>query len=88
MSYLARINYSLYDRYLFSVNGRVDGSSRFGGNNKYGFFPSGSVAWRISEEGFMEPVKAVISNLKLRTSYGFTGNTEIGVYESLATIGK
>ena len=88
MSYLARINYSLYDRYLFSVNGRVDGSSRFGGNNKYGFFPSGSVAWRISEEGFMEPVKAVISNLKLRTSYGFTGNTEIGVYESLATLGS
>lgn len=86
MSYLARINYSLYDRYLFSVNGRVDGSSRFGGNNKYGFFPSGSVAWRISEEGFMEPVKAVINNLKLRTSYGFTGNTEIGVYESLATL--
>ena len=63
MSYLARINYSLYDRYLFSVNGCVDGSSRFGGNNKYGFFPSGSVAWRISEEGFMEPVKAVINNL-------------------------
>ena len=88
MSYLARINYSLYDRYLFSVNGRADGSSRFGGNNKYGFFPSGSVAWRISEEGFMEPVKAVISNLKLRTSYGFTGNTEIGVYESLATLGS
>lgn len=86
MSYLARINYSLYDRYLFSVNGRVDGSSCFGGNNKYGFFPSGSVAWRISEEGFMEPVKAVINNLKLRTSYGFTGNTEIGVYESLATL--
>lgn len=88
MSYLARINYSLYDRYLFSVNGCVDGSSRFGGNNKYGFFPSGSVAWRISEEGFMEPVKAVINNLKLRTSYGFTGNTEIGVYESLATLGS
>ena len=88
MSYLARINYSLYDRYLFSVNGRVDGSSRFDGNNKYGFFPSGSVAWRISEEGFMEPVKAVINNLKLRTSYGFTGNTEIGVYESLATLGS
>ena len=88
MSYLARINYSLYDRYLFSLNARVDGSSRFGGNNKYGFFPSGSVAWRISEEGFMEPVKAVINNLKLRTSYGFTGNTEIGVYESLATLGS
>lgn len=88
MSYLARANYSLYDKYLFSINGRVDGSSRFGDNNKYGFFPSGSIAWRITEEDFMEPVKSVINNLKLRTSYGFTGNTEIGVYESLATLGS
>ena len=69
------------------MNARVDGSSRFGTNNKYGFFPSASAGWRISEEAFMEPVKEVISNLKLRASYGFTGNTEIGVYESLATLG-
>lgn len=87
MSYLARINYTLKHKYLFSVNARVDGSSRFGTNNKYGFFPSASAGWRISEEAFMEPVKEVISNLKLRASYGFTGNTEIGVYESLATLG-
>lgn len=88
MSYLARVNYSLYDKYLFSVNARIDGSSRFGDNNKYGFFPSGSFAWRMSEENFMESVRSVISNLKLRASYGFTGNTEIGVYESLATLGN
>ncbi|WP_280745213.1 MULTISPECIES: TonB-dependent receptor [unclassified Parabacteroides] len=88
MSYLARVNYSLYDKYLFSVNARIDGSSRFGDNNKYGFFPSGSFAWRLSEEEFMEATRSVISNLKLRTSYGFTGNTEIGVYESLATLGN
>jgi TonB-linked SusC/RagA family outer membrane protein len=88
ISYLGRVNYSLYDRYLFSVNARVDGSSRFGDNNKYGFFPSGSLAWRLSEEEFMEAAHSVISNLKVRTSYGFTGNTEIGVYESLATLGN
>lgn len=88
ISYLARVNYSLYDKYLFSVNARVDGSSRFGDNNKYGFFPSGSFAWRLSEEEFMESARSVINNLKIRTSYGLTGNTEIGVYESLATLGN
>lgn len=88
MSYLTRINYTLMNRYLFSLNSRIDGSSRFGSNNKYGFFPSGSVGWRISEEKFMESLKNTISNLKLRGSYGFTGNTEIGVYESLATLGN
>jgi TonB-linked SusC/RagA family outer membrane protein len=88
LSYLGRVNYSFYDRYLFSVNARVDGSSRFGDNNKYGFFPSGSFAWRLSEEEFMKAIRSIISNLKVRTSYGFTGNTEIGVYESLATLGN
>ncbi|MCL6103921.1 MAG: SusC/RagA family TonB-linked outer membrane protein [Bacteroidetes bacterium] len=88
MSYLARVNYSLMDRYLFSLNARADGSSRFGVNNKFGFFPSGSLGWRISEEDFMKPLKGIITNLKLRSSYGFTGNTEIGVYQSLATLGN
>lgn len=86
LSYLARVNYSLYDKYLFSANARIDGSSRFGANNKYGFFPSGSLAWRVTEEEFMKPVKDLLNNLKVRVSYGFTGNTEIGVYESLATL--
>ncbi|MCL4482664.1 MAG: TonB-dependent receptor [Bacteroidetes bacterium] len=88
MSYLARVNYSLMDRYLFSLNARADGSSRFGVNNKFGFFPSGSLGWRISEEDFLKPLKGIITNLKLRSSYGFTGNTEIGVYQSLATLGS
>ncbi|MEI6137944.1 MAG: SusC/RagA family TonB-linked outer membrane protein [Mariniphaga sp.] len=88
MSYLARVNYTFKNRYLFSANSRVDGSSRFGTNNKYGFFPSGSFGWRVTEEDFMKSLKATISNLKLRGSYGFTGNTEIGVYESLATLGN
>ena len=88
MSYLARINYSLKNRYLVSINSRMDGSSRFGVNNKFGFFPSGSLGWRVTEESFMESFKETITNLKLRGSYGFTGNTEIGVFESLATLGN
>ena len=88
LSYLARINYSLKSRYLFSVNARIDGSSRFGANNKYGFFPSASGGWRVSEESFMESIKDIIPNLKVRASYGFTGNTEIGAYGSLATLGS
>lgn len=88
MSYLGRINYSYKDRYLFSVNARFDGSSRFGENNKYGFFPSASAGWRISEESFMESIRSVVTNLKLRASYGFTGNTEIGLYGSLPTLGS
>jgi len=88
LSYLARVNYSYLNRYLLSVNARVDGSSRFGANNKYGFFPSASAGWRVSEEKFMESVKQTVSNLKIRTGYGFTGNTEIGVYQSLATLGS
>ena len=88
LSYLARVNYSLMHRYLFSVNARVDGSSRFGTNNKYGFFPSASLGWRISEEEFMEEIKDILPNLKLRGSYGVTGNTEIDTYSSLATLGS
>ena len=88
LSYLARVNYSMKSRYLFSANARIDGSSRFGTNNKYGFFPSASAGWRVSEESFMESAKDFIPNLKLRASYGFTGNTEIGAYGSLATLGS
>ena len=79
LSYFGNINYNYDSRYLFSFNLRVDGSSRFGKNNKYGYFPSGSVAWRISSEEFMEDIEW-ISNLKLRASYGSLGNQEIGLY--------
>lgn len=82
-SYLGRVNYDLDNKYLFTLSGRFDGSSRFGAGNKYSFFPSGSVAWRISNESFMNEVKTV-SDLKLRASYGITGNQEIGQYQSLA----
>ena len=85
LSYLARIHYSFDDRYLFTFTGRVDGSSKFGANKKYGFFPSGAFAWRISEENFMKDVRA-ISNLKLRLSYGAVGNAGISPYQSQGTL--
>lgn len=80
-SYFARANYRLMDKYLFTFTMRADGSSRFGANNKWGYFPSGAFAWRVSDEKFMSHVKQ-ISDFKLRTSYGVTGNQEIGSYLS------
>jgi TonB-linked SusC/RagA family outer membrane protein len=85
LSYLGRVNYSLADRYLLTLTGRADGSSKFGADNKWGFFPSGALAWRISQEPFLSNV-GWLSDLKLRVSYGFTGNQEIGVYRSLARL--
>ena len=85
MSYLGRINYNLREKYLISFNARVDGSSRFGSNNKYAFFPSGALAWRLIEEDFIQDLN-LFSNLKTRVSYGFTGNQEIGLYNSLPTL--
>jgi TonB-dependent starch-binding outer membrane protein SusC len=85
LSYLARVNYNLKERYLVSLSARADGSSRFGKNNKYAFFPSGSVAWRLIEEDFIKNM-GVFSNMKARISYGFTGNQEIGLYNSLPTL--
>lgn len=74
-SYFARANYKLNDRYLLYISGRVDGSSKFGKDNKYGFFPAASAGWIISEEDFMSGSK-VLSFLKLRASWGLTGNDE------------
>ncbi len=82
-SYYARITYSINERYLFTATGRYDGSSRFGANNKYAFFPSVGAAWRVSEEDFLRSSN-LISNLKLRASYGISGNQEIGQYRSIA----
>jgi TonB-linked SusC/RagA family outer membrane protein len=84
-SYFARINYILNDKYLFTATGRADGSSKFGENNKYAFFPSAAVAWRVSEESFLSG-HSTISNLKLRASYGLTGNSEIPPYSSLSLL--
>ena len=84
-SYFGRVNYGLRDKYLLTVTGRVDGSSKFGESNKYAFFPSAALAWRVSEEPFLRG-HSTISNLKLRASYGLTGNSEIATYSSLPTL--
>lgn len=85
ISYFARVNYGYKDKYLLSASFRTDGSSRFGPDNKWGYFPSASVAWRVSEEGFMQNIPAV-SDLKLRASYGVTGNFNIGNFQYLGTV--
>jgi TonB-linked SusC/RagA family outer membrane protein len=83
LSYFARSNYALNDRYLLSLSGRVDGSSRFGADNRYGFFPAASVGWILSEESFATPILPIVSFLKLRLSHGTTGNAGIGNFSSL-----
>ncbi|HEU0052182.1 MAG TPA: hypothetical protein VFQ39_03350, partial [Longimicrobium sp.] len=84
-SYLGRLNYAYLDRYLFTVTGRWDGSSRFGKGNKWAFFPSLAFAWRASDEPFLREVGAV-DDLKLRVSYGVAGNTSIRPYQALARL--
>ena len=84
-SYFLRLSYNYKDRYSATVTGRYDGSSKFGDNNKWGFFPSVGLAWTVSQEDFMKDIKAV-SHLKLHTSYGVTGNSEISTYRSLARV--
>ncbi len=85
-SYFLRGNYNYKSKYLVTFTGRVDGSSRFGDNNKYGVFPSVGLGYVISNEPFMQGMSNTISELKLRSSYGITGNTEIPTYQSLGTI--
>ena len=85
LSYLARVNYGYDSRYLLTLTGRVDGSSKFGTNNKYGFFPSTAFAWRVSEEAFMKE-QNTIDNLKLRLSYGLVGNEGISPYSSMGLL--
>ncbi|WP_158552678.1 SusC/RagA family TonB-linked outer membrane protein [Spirosoma telluris] len=85
LSWLGRINYGYRDRYLLTVSVRRDGSSRFGSANRWGNFPSVAVAWRISEEPFMQPFKA-ISELKLRASAGQNGNNFISNYGSIGLV--
>lgn len=86
ISFYGRANYNFDDRILMTATVRRDGSSRFGSGNKWGVFPSGSIAWRLSREKFLEDVKA-ISDLKVRVSYGITGNQEIGNLNSITTLG-
>ncbi|MDF5691540.1 TonB-dependent receptor [Aquirufa sp. WAEICH-18A] len=84
-SYFGRVNYTFKNKYLATVTARADGSSKFGENYKFAIFPSGALAWRVSEEDFLKG-NATISNLKVRTSYGLTGNSEIPAYSSLSLL--
>lgn len=85
VSYLARANYNYESKYYLTASIRTDGSSRFGSENKYGIFPSIAVAWRVSNENFLKGAD-FLSELKLRSSFGQTGNNNIGNYDQYATI--
>lgn len=83
MSYFFRGTYNYMSRYIFSLNFRADGSSRFSKNIRWGYFPSISAAWRVSDEQFMQGIKHIIDDMKFRASYGKTGNQSIGNYDYL-----
>ncbi|HWW38886.1 TonB-dependent receptor [Pedobacter sp.] len=85
MSFLTRVNYSYKSRYLFTASLRADGSSKFAKGNQWAYFPSGSFAWTLSDEPFMKSIPYV-SNAKLRTSYGLTGNNRVSDYASMSTL--
>jgi len=85
VSYLARVNYNYDSKYYLTASIRADGSSRFGKDNKFGYFPSAAIRWRISQENFLKDINQ-ISDLSLRVTYGQTGNNDIGNYAHLATI--
>jgi TonB-linked SusC/RagA family outer membrane protein len=82
-SYFGRVNYNYRDRYLITLNARYDGSSNFSKNFKRAFFPSGAIAWNVTNEDFMKNFK-VINSLKIRASYGLTGNQAIAPYQTLS----
>ncbi len=84
-AFFGRISYDYASKYLLDLNFRREGSSRFGNNNKYGDFPSASIGWRISQEDFY-PKNALVNELKLRASFGQTGNNAIGDFDRLGTV--
>ncbi|MCO5238733.1 MAG: TonB-dependent receptor [Chitinophagaceae bacterium] len=86
LSYLGRLNYDIKDRYLFTTSLRLDGSDRFGQNKRYGLFPSAAFAWRLSKESFLD--RSWLNDLKLRVSYGATGNSNIPEFRYMATMGN
>ncbi|MCX7987526.1 MAG: TonB-dependent receptor [Bacteroidales bacterium] len=89
ISFFGRLNYNYQSKYYLTGTLRRDGSSKFGKNNKWGVFPSASASWRVSAESFMEPLRNVLTNLKLRVGYGVTGNQEgIPSYKSIMLLGQ
>ncbi|QIP12713.1 TonB-dependent receptor [Spirosoma aureum] len=87
LSYLGRVNYNFGDRYLATVSFRADGSSRYSDGNKWGYFPSGALAWRVSNEDFFKDIR-FMSDLKLRVGYGATGSQAISPYSTLNQLGS
>lgn len=88
VSAFARVQYKYNNRYLLTGTFRADGSSRFGKDNRWGYFPSGAIGWIMTEEEFMKPLKDVVSYLKLRASYGLTGSQNLGYYEFASYMGS
>lgn len=86
LSGLARLNYNLFDKYIFTGTIRSDGSSRFGENKRWGTFPSGAFAWNLHNESFMQGYRGQIPELRARISYGETGNNQIGNYSQLGVV--
>lgn len=84
MSYFGRFNYNYKSLYYATFTMRADGSSKFRGNNRWGYFPSGSLAWNFTEEKFMKPTKKILNSGKLRLSWGLTGNNRVGEYDTWA----
>jgi TonB-linked SusC/RagA family outer membrane protein len=87
LSYIGRLTYSFDSRYLVTASIRRDGSSRFGADNRWGYFPAASLGWRVSEENFFKSGNLPVNELKLRASWGLTGNNQIGNYSSIARLG-
>ena len=87
LSFFGRVNYAYGDKFLFAATMRADGSSKFARGNKWGYFPSVSGAWRISDEGFMDGIRSTVSDLKLRASYGESGNNRIDNFLYLTQFG-
>ncbi|NJK98133.1 MAG: TonB-dependent receptor [Bacteroidales bacterium] len=85
LSYFARVNYTFDGKYMIGATTRYDGSSRFGANNRFGFFPSASIGWRVKEENFLKDVR-FIDDLKIRGSIGKTGNQQIGNFVSRGSL--
>lgn len=86
MSYLARVNYNYDSKYYLTASFRADGSSKFVGNNRWGYFPSASIAWNFNREAFLEKASSWLSNGKLRLSWGMTGNNRVGDFAALAKL--
>lgn len=86
LSFMGRANYTIDDKYLFTVTMRADGSSKFGANNRWAYFPSGALSWKAHHQGFIKDLK-IFDELKLRASYGISGNQGISPYQTLSRYG-